>query len=50
MYHISDFIPYDGKFVQDSQIVLVWSVQTGYYFTEAYKRGPAQIVAVKKGE
>lgn len=34
MYSLADFIPYDGKVINGEHKVLVWSKQTGYYFTQ----------------
>lgn len=34
MYSLADFIPYDGKVTNGEHICLVWSKQTGYYFTQ----------------
>lgn len=34
MYELSSFTPYKGETLKENEIVLAWSVRTGYYFSQ----------------
>lgn len=34
MHNLSDFVEYDGEITTGAHPVLVWSLKTGYYFTQ----------------